>query len=479
MVELNNLTIKSYLSGIDKWFFSAKEVLDFYLKKIKSDDQKYNSFVRLHLDYIDSSFDLLKKKPLKALPIWLKDNILTKWYITSFGSNIWKNFISPYSASFFKKLEKEWWMMIWKTNMDEFAMWSSTETSAFWVSKNFYWENRIPWWSSWWSAVAVAWNMCIASFWTDTAWSVRQPASLCGVVWFKPSYWRVSRYWIQAMASSLDQVWTFTKNIWDCVYLFNIISWYDEKDETSYKWEFFVDPNSLEKNFDDIKKYKIAIPKQFFSLWLSDEINIEFQKILSNLRKKWFQIDEVDIPSLDYSLNVYYTIMPAEISTNLARFDGIRFWLQKDMFKFENISEYYKNIRTEWFWDEVKRRIFIWTYVLNSENYEEYYLKAKYLQKTLIDDMDKVFSQYDFVIWPTSPDVAWKIGEKIDDPVKMYLSDVYTVPANICWIPWISIPAWFISKWEEKLPWWLQVLSKKYNEKNMFYFSYFLENFLK
>lgn len=461
-----NLTLKSYIEWVDAGTFSPDEVVQEYLKKAKESNDKYFSYLRFHEDYVKTNLNEFKSKLLRAAPIAIKDIILTKWYITSFGSKMWKNYVSPYSATSFENLEKNGGLMIWKTNMDEFAMGTTTEWSAFGVTKNFHGIDRIPWWSSGGSAVAVAGDLCLWALGTDTGGSVRQPASMCGVVGFKPTYARVSRYGVQSLCNSFDQVGVFAKNIEDSKILLSAIAGYDPKDATSIDKQDFKSRDSIFES--DIPKYKIALPKQALGDWLDPRIKDALMKKVKQLRNRWFEVDEVDMSLLDQWVAMYYTLMPAEMSTNLSRFDGIRFGKQDDMMKFDSVADYYKKIRSEWFGEEVKRRIMIGTYVLSSANYKWFYLKAQQIRKQLIADTKKIFEKYDLILTPTSPELAWKLWAKIDDPLKMYLADIYTVSANIVWIPAVSLPGWLIDDNWEKMPWGIQFMADKWKESKLF-----------
>lgn len=469
---LENLSLKDYISEVDKKNIEPEEVIKSYFQKAVEKNKDIFSFVRFHEDYFSTKINDFKFLPLRWAPIAIKDNIFTKWLCSSCGSRMLENYIAPYSATCFENLQKNWGLMIWKTNMDEFAMWSSTENSYFWITKNPNWKDRIPWGSSGWSAAAVASDSCIAALWTDTGWSIRQPASLCGVVWFKPTYWAVSRYWVQAMWSSLDQVGTLTKTVDDAMLLFDAISWWDSKDATSVDIKKYMKEDSKEN-------FSLAIPNQFLSEWLDQNVK---EVILSNIEKikeYWYEIDWIDVPSLDYALSIYYILMPAEVSTNLARFDGVRYWFQENTFDCDSIQEYYSYIRDKGFQSEVKRRMMIWTYVLSAGYYDAYYLRAQKARKKLKSELDKIFEKYDAIIWPVSPSAAWKIWEKTDDPLKMYLSDIYTIPANLAGLPAISLPSGYVDEKWEKLPVGLHLMTWQMQETKLFSLSKSLENILK
>ncbi len=459
-----SLTLKQYIDGVTSGKLQVESVVAEYLDKAENSVLKNeNAFVRIHRDYVKNNLDKIKNSPLKWAPIGLKDNIMTKWYISSCGSKMLEKYVAPYSATCFTNLEKNWWLLLWKTNMDEFAMWSSTETSYFGSTYNCFGTNRVPGGSSGGSAVAVAKDMCIAALGTDTGWSVRQPAAFCGVVWLKPTYGRVSRYGVQSMASSLDQVGTLTKTVEDAEILLKSIMWFDQRDSQSDKRA-----DEILKSSKNLNEYKIALPKQVLGEWLDSKIKERILDVVSKLRDKWVQIDEVDLPVLDYGISVYYTLMPAEVSTNLARFDGIRFGLQQHTLDHTNIHEYYQKIRSEWFGEETKRRILLGTFSLSSANYEWYYLRAIKVRQKMIQDMEKIFEKYDLILSPTTPSVAWKIWEKIDDPLQMYLADMYTVPANLAWLPAISVPVGTVKDGEEDMPVWLHLMANKWKEDDLF-----------
>lgn len=473
-----HLTLKSYISQVEKKILSPKDVVSHYLSKAKENNGKYNAFISFTDEYVNQNIDKFSDFPLKSAPIWVKDIILTKDQITSCWSQILEKFKSPYSATCFQNLEKSGWLTIWKTNMDEFAMWWSTEASYFWPSTNIYWKNRVPWGSSGWSAIAVAWDFAIAALWTDTWWSIRQPAAFSNIIGIKPTYGRVSRFWVQSMASSLDQVWVFTKTVEDARILLWAISGFDPKDSQS-------DKRANDKNFiksadlQEVKNFKIAIPKQVFSEWLDPRIKSNFLNIIEKLKSAGFFLSEVDLPVLSYSLPIYYTLVPAEVSTNMARFDGIRFWLQDETRNYDDISKYYEKVRSQWFGDEVKRRILLWTFVLSSANYEWYYIRAQKARLKLKSDFNKIFWEYDLILLPTTPDIPWKIWSKVNDPVKMYLSDLFTVPANLAWLPAISVPMWMVSDWDELLPSGIQIMWNRRNEKSVLDLAEVIENLQK
>ena len=458
---MSSLTLKSYIQQVEEWKLNPSDVIKSYLDKATEDQDNLHAYVRLHPDYVIKNIDRFIDLPLHWAPIWIKDNIMTEWYVSSVGSKMLENYVAPYSATCFKKLEESWWLMIWKTNMDEFAMWSSTEHSAYWNTRNPNWIDRIPWGSSWWSAAAVAWDLCIAALWTDTWGSVRWPAALCGIVWMKPTYGRVSRYGIQAMASSFEQVWVLSKTVEDARILLNIISWYDVNDSQSRKKADIKNFDDLNLNESDIN---IAVPNEAINEALDSRIKDLFLAKIEELKSNWFKVDFVDLPILKHISAIYYMLISAEVTSNLWRFDWIRFWLQKDMRWIKDLHEYYTKIRMEGFWSEVKKRILLWNYVVTHENYEKYYLRWYKARKLLQSEFNNFFKKYHAIVTPTTPTPAWKFWEKMSDPLLMYLEDMYTVTANLVWIPAISVPMWKVEDRWETLPVWIQLMWWKWQE---------------
>lgn len=462
-----SLTLKQYIEKVQTKELDPSSVVLTYLEKAKKENAICNAFISFADEYIQNNIASLSQKSLHGAPIAVKDLILTSWVPTTFGSAIAKDFVPPYSATCFKKLEEAGWCLLWKTNLDEFAMWWSNENSAFWPVVNPYGANRISGWSSWWSAAAVAADLCIAALGTDTWWSVRQPAFMCGIVGLKPTYWRISRYWVQAMASSFDQVWVMTKTVEDAAILLDVISWHDEHDATS------VEKNDHASWFDALQHMNLAWKKiwyckQFFSEGIDPLIADNTKKVLAFAKKQWADIIELDFPLLQYMVAVYYILMPAEVSTNLARFDGIRFWLQDDTSTYASIKDYYASIRDKWFGTEVKRRILMWSYVLSAWFYDAYYRKAQKVRAKMQQTMNSLFDTVDVIIGPTSPELAWKIWERTNDPLKNYLADIYTIPANIGWFPAMNVPTWFVEKDGETFAVWVQLMAPHWREDVLF-----------
>lgn len=445
------LTISGYLKKMSTWNLKPQEVFSHYLKKAQSLNPELNAVVRFFDQKVPADIAQL---PLAWLPLMIKDNILIKGEISSCGSHMLENFTAPYTATCMENLLNAWALPLWAANMDEFAMGGSNETSAFWPVKNPSGTNRIPWGSSWGSAVAVAADMAIAALGTDTWGSVRQPAAMCGITGFKPTYWAVSRYGVVAMASSLDQVGIFSKTAEDAQILFSFLASHDPKDSTSAPKADEI--KKIQKT--DSKIYKFFIPQEALDEGLDPQIKALFLQKLDQLRALGHTVEIKSLPMLKASLAIYYTLMPSEVSTNLSRFDGIRFWQQGNTHDYPSLDQYYSAMRAKGFGEEAKRRILLGTYILSSANYESYYLKALQAQKQLKSDFEDLFNNYDAVLTPTSPEVARKIWEKSDNPLKAYLADLYTVPANLAGLPAISVPMWTISHQEEELPTGLQII---------------------
>lgn len=415
----------------------------------------YNAFVRR---YESSQFDISSATPLAWAPIAIKDNILLQGQIASCGSKMLQDYQAPYTATCAQKLLDAWAHIIGHTNMDEFAMGSSGETSFFWPTTNPLHTDYVPGGSSSGSAAAVAWDLCLGALGSDTWWSIRQPAAFCGIVGVKPTYGRVSRYGVQAMASSLDQVGTLTQTVADAALLLDTISGYDPHDAQS-KAEA---DQKISLTDIDVSSLRFAVPQQFFGEWLAAEIKESIQWLITKLRDQWATIDIIDLPVLSRAVHIYYVLMPAEASTNLQRFDGIKYGQQRDTTEFDHIKDYYKAVRSEGFGEEVKRRILLGTYALSSAKYEELYQKAQWLRQKMISDLDAVWTNYDCILWPTTPTLPWKIWGKTD-PLSLYLADTYTIPANLTGLPAVSVPTDKIGDFFV----WAQIMTPSWQESRM------------
>ena len=410
-------------------------------------------------------------KMLKGVPIGIKDNICTKGERTTCASKMLENFIAPYDATVMEKINSENMINLGKLNMDEFAMGGSTEYSAFHVTKNPWNLNKVPGGSSGGVAAAVAAGMVPWALGSDTGGSIRQPASFCGVVGMKPTYGLVSRYGLVAFASSLDQIGPITKDVEDCAMLLNVITGHDEKDSTSENREK-VDYTLSLKN--DVKGMKIGIPKEFYGEGISEEVKQKLEEAIQKYKELGAEVEEFSLDIANYALATYYIIACAEASSNLGRFDGIRYGYRTP--NYENLKDIYKNSRTEAFGDEVKRRIILGTYVLSSGYYDAYYKKAQQVRTLVQAKFDEAFSKYDVILTPTAPTTAFNIGEKKANPLEMYLADICTVSVNIAGLPGISIPCGLD---KEGMPIGMQLIGQKFSEETLLNAAYTFEQAVK
>ena len=463
-MEFKDLFLEEIIKKIKSWETTSKEVFDYFLGRIEKYDDELKVFNFVNKDWLQSG----EGSVLAWVPIAVKDIFCEDWIPTTASSVMLKNFVPKYDATVIKRLKEAGMSSIWKVNMDEFAMWTSWENSAFKNTLNPWWINRIPGWSSSGSVVAVAAWLVPAAIWTDTWWSLRQPASMCGVVWFKPSYGRNSRYGVIPMASSLDCPWTITKTVKDAAILYNIMNWEDELENTSLSWKDLIDEKIWESS--NLQWLKVWLPKEYFEEWLDEWVRLKINEAVEKFRELWAEVKEVSLSMTKYAIASYYIIVPAEVSTNLWRLDWIRYWHMSEK-SYNDINELYLNNRWEWLWDEAKRRSILWSYVLSAWFYDAYFIKAAKTRTLIIEDFKKVFNEVDILITPNSPSVAWKIWEKADDPLKLYLADAYTIPASLAWIPWISVPCWFAKsedEEQEELPVWLQILAPRLEEQKLF-----------
>jgi aspartyl-tRNA(Asn)/glutamyl-tRNA(Gln) amidotransferase subunit A len=379
--------------------------------------------------------------PLAGIPIAIKDNICTKGIATTCGSKILENFVPPYNATVTQKLLDAGAVVIGKTNMDEFAMGSSTETSAFQVTANPWDLTRIPGGSSGGSAAAVAAQQCLVALGSDTGGSIRQPASLCGVVGMKPTYGLVSRYGLVAYASSLDQIGPFGKTVEDTAILLEAIAGYDPQDATSLNVSIPHYSKLLKPSFHPRGLLRIGVIKETFGQGLDEAVEKSITKAISVLQDLGAEIQVVSCPRFRYGLAAYYIIAPSEASANLARYDGVKYGLRAE--GADNLMDMYTSTRAEGFGPEVKRRIMIGTYALSAGYYDAYYLKAQKVRTLIKEDFESAFEKVDILVCPTAPTTAFRVGEKIDDPLSMYLSDLMTIPVNLAGLPGVSIPCGF------------------------------------
>ena len=463
-------SVKQILAAIKNKEVSASELTSNYLERIKKHDDSLNCFISLteksamdKAKMIDKEVSNNKFRALSGLPIAQKDIFCTKGVKTSCGSKMLDNFISPYNATVVQKLNDAGTIMLGKTNMDEFAMGSSNETSFYGPVKNPWDIDYVPGGSSGGSASAVAARIAPCSTGTDTGGSIRQPASLCGICGLKPTYGRVSRFGMIAFASSLDQAGLFTTDALDAAILLREISGHDEKDSTSSTAEV---PNYLEYCLDtDKPNYTIGIPEEF-TQDLNEDVKKTFYESIKILEKIGCNIKTINLKYTGLGVSAYQVVAPAECSSNLSRFDGVRFGHRSD--NSSSLEDLYRHSRSAGFGKEVKRRILVGTYALSAGYYDAYYLKAQKVRNLIAQDFKNAFEEVDLIVGPTTPDRAFKIGEKMNDPIAMYLSDVYTVSTNLAGLPAMSIPMGF----KDNMPLGLQIIGKHFDEKNILKISH-------
>ncbi|MCX5694462.1 MAG: Asp-tRNA(Asn)/Glu-tRNA(Gln) amidotransferase subunit GatA [Candidatus Omnitrophica bacterium] len=457
-MDLNQLTAHELLAKLNSQETSLKAVMDSLYARIHKVEPKVNAYIRRQelKDFTGNSTSGF----LKGLPITIKDNICTEGISTECCSKILQGFRPPYDATVIKKL-KESGATIFpiKANMDEFAFGSSTENSYFGVTHNPWNLDCVPGGSSGGSAAAVANDEAIWALGSDTGGSIRQPASFCGVVGLKPTYGRVSRFGLIAFASSLDQIGPITKDVQDAAILMGIICGHDSKDSTSVNQGT---PNYTKSLHGDIKGLKIGIPKEYFVEGMDAEVKVIIEEAIEKLKTLGATTKQVSLPHTDYAVAVYYIIATAEASSNLARFDGVQYGYRAQS---DNLIQMYKSTRAEGFGQEAKRRIILGTFALSHGYYDAYYLRALKVRTLIKQDFDKVFQDFDCIVTPTSPTSAFKIGERVQDPLKMYLSDIYTISVNLAGIPAISVPCGFTKK---GLPVGLQIMAKPFDEEMLF-----------
>ena len=469
MEKLNQLTAHELLDLLKKGKITIDSIQKDLAKQIKEVGKKTNALISFDPDALKSRAESLKQNKKKGklfgIPIAIKDNICVKDELATCSSKILKDFRAPYDATCIQKLKEEGALIIGRSNMDEFAFGSSCETSCYGATRNPWDLNRIPGGSSGGSAAAVANDETILAIGSDTGGSIRQPASLCGVVGLKPTYGRVSRYGLIAFASSLDQIGPLGKDVQDTALLLNTIAGFDPKDSTSADIPV---PDYTKSLVKDVKGLKIGVPKEYFVGGANKEATEAVWNAIKLLEKLGAKYEEISLPHTEYALSVYYIIAPAEASSNLARFDGVQYGLRSK----GPLLEMYKETRKAGFGNEAKRRIILGTYVLSSGYYDAYYLKAQKVRTSIKEDFDEAFKNFDCIITPTSPTPAFKLGEKLDDPLSMYLSDIFTIPANLSGIPGISVPCGFT---KSGLPLGLQILAKPFAEETIFRVAYTFE----
>ncbi len=478
-MNIIDLTVHELQEKIQNKELTITEITKAYTDRIAEKETDVQAFVTtLQEDAIKKAKKIDEKLnnkeiegELAGIPIGIKDNICTKGIKTTCSSKMLENFVSPYDATVMEKINAENLINLGKLNMDEFAMGGSTEYSYFKKTRNPWNLNKVPGGSSGGSAAAVAAKMVPWALGSDTGGSIRQPASFCGVVGLKPTYGLVSRYGLVAFASSLDQIGPITKDVRDSAMLLNIIAGHDEKDTTSANIEK-KDYTKALKN--DVKGLKIAVPKEFFGEGINEEVKSSLENAIKTYKELGAEVEEISLDIAKYSLATYYIIGCAEASSNLGRFDGIRYTYRTSEFK--NLRDLYKKSRSEGFGQEVKRRIILGTYVLSSGYYDAYYKKAQQVRTLVMNEFNKVFEKYDVILTPTAPTVAFDIGSKSKNPLEMYLADICTVSVNIAGLPGISVPCG-VDK--EGMPIGMQLIGNKFCEETILNAAYTFEQKIK
>lgn len=469
--DLYAKTACELLGELNKKRIASEDIVESVYKRSQEIDSKIKAYVLLEKEsgIKQAKGRMLEKSGgrLKGIPVAIKDNICVKDEPTTCASKILEGFKPPYNATVIEKLLSEGAIIFGKTNMDEFAFGSSCENSHYYPTLNPWDLKRIPGGSSGGSAAAVAADEAIMALGSDTGGSIRQPASLCGVVGMKPTYGRVSRYGLIAFASSLDQIGPITKDVYDAALLLSVIAGFDEKDSTCADVPV---PNYLDSLVNDIKGLKIGIPKEYFVPGMNKEVENSIKEAIDVLKDLGARVIEISLPHTEYAISVYYIVATAEASSNLARFDGVQYGYRNKSAK--NILDMYEDTRGEGFGPEAKRRIILGTYVLSSGYYEAYYLRAQKVRTLIKRDFDEAFKICDCILTPTSPTPAFKLGEKIDDPLSMYLSDIFTISVNLAGAPAISIPCGFT---KDNLPIGMQLIGKPFDEGTLFRIAYTYE----
>ena len=474
-MEITELTVHELQEKLAAKELTITEITKAYVDRINEKEKDVQAFITLQTDEAMKKAEEIEAKvnngevnsAFAGIPIGIKDNLCTKGVKTTCASKMLENFISPYDATVTEKLNEAGLISLGKMNMDEFAMGSSTENSAMKVTHNPWDLNTVPGGSSGGSAAAVAANEVPWALGSDTGGSIREPASFCGIVGLKPTYGLVSRYGLVAFASSLDQIGPLTKDVEDAAILLNVIAGHDEKDSTSYDREK-VDYTKALKN--DVKGLKIGVPKEFYAEGLNEEVKAALENAIEEYKKLGAIVEDCSVDVAKYSLATYYIIACAEASSNLGRFDGIRYGYRTK--NYETLGELFKNSRSEGFGPEVKRRIILGTYVLSSGYYDAYYKKAQQVRTLVKNEFDKAFEKYDVVLTPTAPAVAYQFGEKTENPLEMYLSDICTVSVNVAGLPGISIPCGVDS---EGMPIGMQLIGPRFGEAAILNAAYTFE----
>ncbi len=474
-MDILSYTAVELAAAIKEGKTTAVEAMQAVLQKIEETEKTINAYVTIDKEAALQKAAEVQKRieageltgPLAGVPVAIKDNMCTEGVLTTCSSKILENFIPTFSAEAVLNLEKAGAVMIGKTNMDEFAMGSTTETSAFGVTRNPWNTEHVPGGSSGGSAAAVAASECFFALGSDTGGSIRQPASFCGVVGLKPTYGTVSRYGLIAYGSSLDQIGPLTKDVTDCATVMEVIASHDKKDSTSVERK---DTDFTSALVEDVKGMKIGIPRDYFGEGLDAEVKEAVLAAAKVLEEKGAIVEEFDLSLVEYAIPTYYTIAAAEASSNLERFDGIKYGYRTP--EYEGLHNMYKKTRSEGFGAEVKRRIMLGSFVLSSGYYDAYYLKALRVKAMIRKAFDEAFAKYDIILGPVAPTTAPKLGESLSDPLKMYLGDIYTISVNLAGLPGISVPC---GKDSKGLPIGLQMIADSFEEKKLIRAAYTFE----
>ena len=472
-MDLTALKISDLRSMLDKKELSAKELTDAYLDRIKAVDDKLESYITVTAEAAEKAAEKAQEKinkgeasALCGIPLAIKDNICTEGIETTCSSKILENFVPTFTSEAVLNLEKAGAVIIGKTNMDEFAMGSTTETSYYGVTRNPWNLEHVPGGSSGGSCAAVAAGECAYALGSDTGGSIRQPSSFCGVTGIKPTYGTVSRYGLIAYGSSLDQIGPIAKDVTDCAAILETIASHDVKDSTSVEREY----DFTSALVDDVKGMKIGIPRDYFGDGLSADVKEQILNAVKVLEEKGAVVEEFDLSLVKYAIPAYYIIADAEASSNLARFDGVKYGYRTE--EYEGLHNMYKKTRSEGFGAEVKRRIMLGSFVLSSGYYDAYYLKALRTKALIKQAFDKAFAKYDMIVAPAAPTTAPELGKSLSDPMKMYLSDIYTISVNLAGLPGISIP---VGKDSKGLPVGMQLIGDCFQEKKIIQAAYTFE----
>ena len=466
-MEIQKLTAVSLGKKIKEKEISVREALDAVFAQIDQTEDRYHAYVTLDKEGAYKQADAVQEKidkgeltgALAGVPVAIKDNMCTKGLLTTCSSKILENYIPTYTASAVQNLTDAGCVIIGKTNMDEFAMGSTTETSYYGVTRNPHNPDHVPGGSSGGSAAAVALNECFFALGSDTGGSIRQPSAFCGITGMKPTYGTVSRYGLIAYGSSLDQIGPMTKNVTDCAAVLETIASYDKKDSTSMKREEYDFTSALVR---DVKGLRIGLPKDYFGEGLDSEVKAAIFKAAETFKRMGAIVEEFDLDLVQYAIPAYYIIASAEASSNLERFDGVKYGYRTK--EYGDLHSMYKKTRSEGFGSEVKRRIMLGSFVLSSGYYDAYYLKALKTKALIKQEFDKAFEKYDIILAPAAPTTAPLLGSSLQDPIKMYLSDIYTISANLAGIPGLSIPC---GKDKMGLPIGMQLLGGCFQEKTL------------